>query len=277
MSLKRALFWTIFWIIAALLFNVYIYHSRGHQKALDFFTGYVIEKSLSMDNLFLFLMLFSYFGIEPKYQRKALNYGIMGALVLRLIMILAGVALVRRFEWILYIFGLFLVYSAFKIIFGKERKLDPERNIAIRVFKRIMPVTNQDSHHFFVRQENRLHTTPLFIVLLLIESTDLVFALDSIPAIFSVTTDPFIVYTSNIFAIPGLRSLYFFLERVKETFVYVKHGVGVILFIAGAKLILLMFHIKIPILAVLGLILAVLVISIIASLLAKNKIGGVLK
>lgn len=273
MPLKRALFWTLFWILSALVFNIYIYCSRGAQKALEFLAGYAIEKSLSLDNLFLFLMIFSYFNIEPKYQRKALNYGIMGALVLRLIMILTGVALVEKFEWLLYIFGALLVYSAFKIIFGEERKLDPEKNIAIRLFKKIMPVTDRDSHHFFVRINGILHATSLFVVLILIESTDVVFALDSIPAIFAVTTDPFIVYTSNIFAILGLRSLYFFLERCKEAFIYVKQGVGIILFIAGVKLLLLMFHIKIPIFIALGLIFGVLVGAIVASLLARKNKG----
>lgn len=272
MSLKRALFWTLFWISSALLFNLYIYYSTGSYKALEFLTGYVIEKSLSMDNLFLFLILFSYFGIEPKYQRRVLNYGIMGAAVLRLILILTGVTLVKKFEWILYIFGAILIYSAFKIIFGEERKIDPEKSRLIKLFKKLIPVTDTTDHtHFFVRVNGVLHATPLFIVLLLIESTDVVFALDSIPAIFAVTTDPFIIYTSNIFAILGLRSMYFFLERVKEAFVYVKQGVGVILFIAGIKLMLLMFHIKVPILWALGIIMSVLVSSIIASLLSKRK------
>lgn len=271
MSLKRALLWTTFWILTALLFNLYIYYSRGNQKALEFLAGYIIEKSLSLDNLFLFLMLFSYFNIEPKYQRRVLNYGIIGALVLRLILILTGVTLVKKFEWILWIFGAFLIYSAFKIIFSEEKKLDPEKNKIIKLFKNIMPVANQDSHHFFVRIGGVLHATPLFMVLLLIETTDVVFAFDSIPAIFAVTTDPFIVYTSNIFAILGLRSLYFFLERAKEAFIYVKQGVGIILFIAGTKLILLMFHIKLPILWALGLIMGVIVISVAASLLSRAR------
>lgn len=271
MSLKRALFWSAFWILAALLFNIYIYHSRGPHKALEFLTGYVIEKSLSMDNLFLFLMLFSYFDIKPAYQRRILNYGIMGAAVLRLILILTGVTLVRRFEWILYIFGGILIYSAFKIVFGEEKKIDPSKNRIIILFKKFIPVTDSiSSNHFFTRVNGVLYATPLFVVLLLIETTDVVFALDSIPAIFAVTTDPFIVYTSNIFAILGLRSLYFFLERVKDRFIYIKQGVGIILFIAGLKLMLLIFHIKVPILLALGLIVSVLIVSIAASVLSKR-------
>lgn len=277
MSLKRAAFWVAFWIISALGFGGWICHAMGAEKALEFFAGYIIEKSLSIDNLFIFLMIFTYFRVESKHQRRVLNYGIAGALILRLVMILIGVEIVKRFEWALYIFGAFLIYAAYHITFGKERKVDFEKNILLRIFKKFMPIDNEyHGERFFTRAHGKLRATTLFVVLLIIESTDIVFAVDSIPAIFAVTTDPFIVYTSNIFAILGLRSLYFFFERIQNIFVYVKQGVGVILFIAGVKLLLVMFHIKVPIVIALSVIAAVLIVSILASVIFPKK-GGEMK
>ncbi|ADG82337.1 TerC/Alx family metal homeostasis membrane protein [Thermincola potens] len=272
MTFKKALFWTAFWVAVALIFNAGVLYFEGHQKALEFFTGYIIELSLSMDNVFLFLMIFTMFGIKAEYQRRALNYGIIGAIIMRLIFILLGVSIITRFEWVLYIFGGILIITALKIIFGKEEEIHPEDNKLVILFKKFFPVTTElYGDKFFVRLNGILHATPLFIVVLVIESSDLLFAIDSIPAIFAVTTDPFIIYTSNILAILGLRSLYFFMERIQQAFVFIKQGVGVILFITGVKMLLLIFHIKVPILVALSLIVGVLVISIILSLLVGKR------
>lgn len=272
MTFKKALFWTAFWVAVALIFNAGVLYFEGHQKALEFFTGYIIELSLSMDNVFLFLMIFTMFGIKAEYQRRALNYGIIGAIIMRLIFILLGVSIITRFEWVLYIFGGILIITALKIIFGKEEEIHPEDNKLVILFKKFFPVTTElHGNKFFVRLNGVLHATPLFIVVLVLESSDLLFAIDSIPAIFAVTTDPFIIYTSNILAILGLRSLYFFMERIQQAFVFIKQGVGVILFITGVKMLLLIFHIKVPILVALSLIVGVLVISIILSLLVGKR------
>ncbi|KNZ70827.1 integral membrane protein TerC [Thermincola ferriacetica] len=272
MTFKKALFWTAFWVAVALIFNAGVLYFEGHQKALEFFTGYIIELSLSMDNVFLFLMIFTMFGIKAEYQRRALNYGIIGAIIMRFIFILLGVSIITRFEWVLYIFGGILIITALKIIFGKEEEIHPEDNKLVILFKKFFPVTTElYGNKFFIRLNGILHATPLFIVVLVIESSDLLFAIDSIPAIFAVTTDPFIIYTSNILAILGLRSLYFFIERIQQAFVFIKQGVGVILFITGVKMLLLIFHIKVPILVALSLIVGVLVISIILSLLVSKR------
>ncbi len=272
MTFKRAAFWTLFWVMMALLFNAGVYYYLGANKALEFLTGYVIELSLSMDNLFVFLMLFSYFGIPAEYQRRVLNWGITGAIIMRLIFILLGVAIIERFGWILYVFGVILIFTSFKIIFGKGGKVDPENNYVAKLFKRFMPVSEEmHEQRFFIRKNGILMATPLFVTLLVIESTDVLFAIDSIPAIFAITTDPFIVYASNLFAIIGLRSMYFFLEKVQHAFIYVKQGVGIILFITGVKMLLHMFHIKVPISIALGLIVGVLIISILASIFFGKK------
>lgn len=272
MTLKKTALWTAFWIFLALLFNVGIYFVMGRDKALEFFAGYLIEKSLSMDNLFIFLVIFSYFRIDPGYQRRVLNYGISAAFVMRLLIILTGVTIVHEFKWVLYIFGAALIYSAFKIIFGAEKKIDPANSKVLKLSRRLLPVTEQyHEDKFFTQIKGRLHATPMFIVLILVESMDIVFAMDSIPAIFAVTTDIFIIYSSNVLAILGLRSLYFFLERVQDAFIYVRHGVGLILLFAGIKLLLLMFNMKVPVTIALSVILIILTVSIIASLLAKRR------
>jgi len=272
LTFRKAAFWTGFWFVMALLFNAGVYFYLGADKAMEFLAGYLIEQSLSIDNLFLFLMVFCYFKIKGPHQRRVLNYGIMGAIVLRFIFIFLGVAMVERFHWILYIFGALLVVTAYKFIFGKEEQPDLESNWVVKQFKRLMPVTNQPhGEKFFVKVDGILHATPLFLVLLLIESTDVLFAVDSIPAIFAITTDPFIVFTSNVFAILGLRSMYFFLERIQQVFIYVKHGVGVILFITGLKLLLLAVGIKVPVPLALGMIVLVLVVSILASIYSSRK------
>ena len=249
-SIKEALQMTAVWIIVSLVFCglIYLFYPiDSHEKALEFLAGYLIEKSLSMDNLFVFLMLFSFFGVQRKYQHEVLFWGIFGALVLRSVFIFAGAAMVERFEWILGLFGLFLLYTGAKM-FGHndEQADDPSQNVIVRLFKRFFPVTDQMAgDKFFVREvtadkKGRLLATPLFITLLVIETTDVAFAVDSIPAVFSVSRDPFIVLTSNIFAILGLRALYFALAAVAKYFTYLKYGLGVILIFVGVKMLLAM-------------------------------------
>ncbi len=271
-SLKESLIWTAVWVGLALLFNVGVWHFAGSQKALEFFTGYLIEKSLSVDNIFVFALLFSYFAVPLKYQHKVLFWGILGALVMRAIMIGAGVALITRFAWIIYIFGAFLILTGIKMIVNRSEEIHPERNPVVRWFKRLMPVTSDyREDRFFVRENGIRMATPLFVVLLLVEFTDLVFAVDSIPAIFAVTTDPFIVYTSNVFAILGLRSLYFALAGVMNKFHYLKIGLGVVLAFVGVKMMLAHSPYKIDTLISLGVIVTVLTVSVVASWLRPPR------
>lgn len=272
MSTKKALKWVVFWIGLALAFNAGIYLFMGKESALEFLGGFVIEKSLSIDNLFLFIMVFSSFGIKQEYQRRILNYGIIGALILRLIFVLLGVTIVNMFHWILYVFGAILIISGVRMIFKNEENDSVKDSKIIKVLGKIIPVTDKvEGDKFFVRKNKILHATPLFAVLILIEFTDIIFAVDSIPAIFSVTTDPFIVYTSNIFAIMGLRSMYFVLGNLHEKFKYVKYGVAMILVFTGVKLSVLMFDIKIPIELSLGIIFFILASSIILSVLFSGR------
>ncbi len=275
MSTKKALLWVLFWIGLAMIFNVGVYIFMGQEKALEFLGGFVIEKSLSVDNLFLFIMVFSSFGIRPEYQRRVLNYGIAGALILRLIFVLLGVTIVNMFHWMLYIFGAILIISGIKMMFGNENN-DVKDSKIIKLLGKIIPVTdNLEGNKFFVRKNKILYATPLFAVLILIEFTDIIFAVDSIPAIFSITTDPFIVYTSNIFAILGLRSMYFVLGNLHEKFKYVKYGVALILTFTGVKLSLLMFDVKIPIELSLAVIISILVLSIITSAALNRKVVSI--
>src|SRR5512134_776259 len=209
-SLKESLTWTGVWVVLALAFNAGLWHYAGSTKALEFFTGYLIEKSLSVDNVFVFALLFSYFAVPAKHQHKVLFWGILGALIMRAIMIALGAALITKFTWIVYLFGAFLILTGIKMVVKREEEIHPERNPVVRWSKKLMPVTSDyREDKFFVRENGLRMATPLFVVLLLVEFSDLIFAVDSIPAIFAVTTDPFIVYTSNVFAILGLRSLYF--------------------------------------------------------------------
>ena len=236
-SLRESLTWTGVWVVLALLFNAGLWHYMGSQKALEFFTGYLIEKSLSVDNVFVFALLFSYFAVPPVYQHKVLFWGILGALIMRAIMIALGAALITKFAWIIYVFGGFLILTGIKMIVKREEEIHPERNPVVRWFKKLMPVTREyRGDKFFVRENGLRMATPLFVVLLLVEFTDLIFAVDSIPAIFAVTKDPFIVYTSNVFAILGLRSLYFALAGVLDKFHYLKIGLGVVLAFVGVFL-----------------------------------------
>jgi tellurite resistance protein TerC len=271
-SLRESITWTFVWVALALAFNAGVWHYAGEQKALEFFTGYVIEKSLSVDNVFVFALLFSYFAVPPLYQHKVLFWGILGALIMRAVMIGLGAALITKFTWIIYIFGAFLILTGVKMVFKREEEIHPERNPVVRLFKRMMPVTKDyREDRFFVVEQGRRAATPLFVVLLLVEFTDLIFAVDSIPAIFAVTTDPFIVYTSNIFAIMGLRSLYFALAGVMDTFHYLKMGLGVVLSFVGVKMLLTHTAYKIDTLVSLGVIVGVLAVAVIASLVFPKQ------
>ncbi len=270
-TVKEALIWSAVWIVLALAFNVFVYYDFGKQKAIEFLTGYILEKSLSVDNIFVFVLLFSYFKVPSEYQHKVLFWGVIGALILRAILIAVGALMIAKFHWIIYVFGAFLVFTGFRMAKQNDEDIHPEDNFLIRFFKKIFPVTN-DYHgeKFFVKVDGKKFATPLFIVLLAIEFTDLVFAFDSIPAIFAVTSDPFIVYTSNIFAILGLRSLYFALAGVIHKFHYLKIGLSMILVFIGMKMLIMDLY-KIPTTYSLGVIAIVLTASVVLSILKPKQ------
>lgn len=270
-TVKEALIWSAVWIVLALAFNVFVYYDFGKQKALEFLTGYILEKSLSVDNIFVFVLLFSYFKVPSQYQHKVLFWGVLGALILRAILIAVGALMIAKFHWIIYVFGAFLVFTGFRMAKQNDEDIHPEDNFLIRFFKKIFPVTN-DYHgeKFFVKLDGKKFATPLFIVLLAIEFTDLVFAFDSIPAIFAVTSDPFIVYTSNIFAILGLRSLYFALAGVIHKFHFLKIGLSMILIFIGMKMLIMDIY-KIPTTYSLGVIAIVLTASVVLSILKPKQ------
>jgi len=269
-TLKESLAWTTVWLSLAMIFNAGIWHFSGSEKALEFFTGYVIEKSLSVDNVFVIALLFSYFAVAREYQHKVLFWGILGALVMRAGMIGIGTVLITKFAWIIYIFGGFLILTGLKMIFKKEEEIHPEANPVVRWFKRVYPVTKEyRGDSFFVQEKGIRLATPLFVVLICVEVTDLIFAVDSIPAIFAVTKDPFIVYTSNVFAILGLRSLYFALEGMMHKFHYLKIGLGIILTFVGIKMLLAHTAYKIDTLFSLVIVAGILAASIVISLLHK--------
>jgi len=270
-KVREALAWTGFWIVLALMFNAGVYYFEGTQKALEFLTAYLIEKSLSVDNIFVFLMVFSYFGIPSKYQHRVLFWGIIGALIMRAAFILVGVALIERIHWIIYVFGAFLIFIGIKMALEKEKEIHPEKNPVLKYFRKIMPVTKEFvGHDFFTKKGTRWAATPLFVVLLVIESTDVMFAVDSIPAVLAISHDPFIVYTSNVFAILGLRALYFAIAGVMQLFHYLNYGLAFILVFVGIKMILADFY-KLPVSVALGVIAGVLAISVIASLMFPKK------
>lgn len=276
MTTQKTMLRVLFWILLALCFNAGVYFFMGREKALEFLGGYVLEQSLSIDNLFMFLMVFTSYGIKRHNQRRVLNYGIIGAVLLRLVFILFGVAVVSLFHWVLYIFGVVLIISGMGIIFKDEADTDFKNKTILKVLGKVIPITNRlYGERFFVRKGRTLYATPLFAIIILIESTDIIFAIDSIPAIFSITTDVFIVFTSNIFAILGLRSLYFALGSLQEKFRYVKYGVAMILTFTGLKLIIMIFDINIPVPASLGIIASILLVSIFLSLAAKGKNGRI--
>lgn len=269
---KEAIIWVIVWVTLALAFNGFILFEFGKTKALEFFTGYIIEYSLSVDNIFVFILIFTYFGVRDEYQHKVLFWGILGALIMRGIFIFAGVALINRFHWIVLIFGGFLVFTGIRMLFSKGTEVDPEGNPMVKFFKKFLPVTH--TYHgdkLFVRENHKLHATPLFLVLLVIESSDLIFAVDSIPAILAISQDRFIVYTSNVFAILGLRSLYFAVAGIMDYFRFLKIGLAFVLSFVGIKMLAAYFHFEIPILASLAIIISILLISIIASVAIKEK------
>jgi tellurite resistance protein TerC len=270
-SVKEALIWTFVWIFLSLVFNVIIYFWRGQQQALEYFTGYLVEKALSVDNIFVFIMIFTYFQIPAKYQHKVLFWGIIGALIMRVIFIFAGVALLEKFHFTIYIFGALLIFTGIKMFNHSNSKIDPDKNPVLRFFKKFMPVT-QTLHEdkFFTRIDGRRFATPLFLVLILIETTDLIFAVDSIPAILAITQDQFIVYTSNVFAILGLRSLYFALAGVVHRFWLLSYGLAIVLIFVGLKMMLVDFY-KIPIEWSLLFIAAVITASIFLSLKFKSR------
>ena len=267
---KEAITWSSIWIGLALVFNVGVFYFAGKAKGLEFFTGYLIEKSLSIDNVFIIALIFTYFNVPREYQHRVLFWGVIGALIMRAILIAVGAALITEFTWIIYIFGAFLIFTGFKMYFQKDHKIDPDKNPLVRLSKKLIPVTDQyNKEKFFVIKDDKRYATPLFLVLLLVETTDLIFAVDSIPAIFAISKDPFIVFTSNAFAILGLRSLYFALAGVIHKFYYLKAGLSVILIFVGIKMLLIDIY-KIPIGISLGFITLVIFISIYASV-QKNK------
>jgi len=271
---KEAIIWSCVWITLALLFDLFIYldNDFGKIRALEFLTGYVIEYSLSVDNIFVFILIFSYFAVKDQYQHKILFWGILGALIMRGIFIFAGVALINRFQWIVIIFGGFLVFTGIRMLFQKEAEVDPEKNAIVKFFRRFLPVTNSlHGDKLIVVQNRRMYATPLFLVLLIIESSDLIFAVDSIPAILAISKHTFIVYTSNIFAILGLRSLYFAIAGIMGYFRYLKVGLAFVLTFVGVKMLASYFHFEIPIVTSLGIIILILLISILASVVIKRK------
>ncbi len=273
-SFRESMSWTAVWIGLAMAFNAWIWHEMGPEKGLEFFTGYVIEKSLSVDNVFVFALLFTYFRVPQLYQHKVLFWGVLGALVMRAVMIVLGAALVAHFAWILYLFGAFLIFTGIKMIAKQEGEIHPEHNPVVRWFKRFVEVTPDfRGDRFWVREHGRLMATPLLVVLLLVEISDLIFAVDSIPAIFAVTKDPFIVYSSNVFAIMGLRSLYFALAGVMDKFHYLKIGLGLVLSFVGVKMLLAHTPWKIDTLYSLGGIVGILGLSVVASLVWPRKVA----
>lgn len=269
-SVREALVWSAVWIALALAFNALIYFYMGPVKALEFLTGYLLEKSLSVDNIFVFVIVFSMFAVPSAYQHKILFWGVFGAIVMRIILIFSGIALITKFHWLVYIFGAFLVFTGIKMVFGKEKKSDPGNNFTVKLFKKFFPVKDEiDGDRFFIKSEGKTYASRLFLTLIVIEITDLVFAVDSIPAILAVTNDAFIVYTSNLFAILGLRSLYFALAGIIHKFRYLKHGLAVVLVFVGIKMIISEFY-KIPVTVSLLVISAVITVSVIVSLLSGN-------
>ncbi|MDQ8038235.1 MAG: TerC family protein [Pedobacter sp.] len=281
-STKEAAAWSVAWLLLALGFNALLWwHLTGtvgpeiaDQKAMEFLTGYVIEKSLSVDNVFVFLLIFSAFHVPPEYQRRVLVYGVLGAIIMRAVMILAGAWVVREFAWVLYVFGAFLLITGIRMLVASEEKPDLEKNPVLKLARRHLRVTDGFREEKFFSVENGVrYVTPLFLVLLLVEASDLVFAVDSIPAIFAITTDPFIVFTSNIFAIMGLRALYFLLADMAERFHFLKYGLAMVLAFIGAKMLIAPWY-HMPVELSLGIVLTTLVVSVLASLMKKPPESG---
>ncbi|MCS6816300.1 MAG: TerC family protein [Blastocatellia bacterium] len=270
-ELKEALGWSAFWIVLAVLFNIGVYFWFGRVSALEFLTGYLIEKSLSMDNVFVFALIFTYFRVPALYQHKVLFWGILGALIMRFLFILAGVTLIQKFHWMIYVFGALLIVTGVRMAREKEKEIHPERNPVLRLARRLVPITRRYvDGRFFIRRMKRTFATPLFVVLIVVETTDLVFAVDSIPAILAITHDPFIVYTSNVFAILGLRALYFALAGLMRIFHYLHYGLSIILVFVGVKMLISDLY-KIPIGIALGVVATVLTVSVLLSIWRPAK------
>ncbi len=270
-SIRESLVWTAIWIILAVIFGIGLYYFMSPEASLEYFTGYLIEKSLSVDNIFVFLLIFTYFGVEPKYQHRVLFWGIFGALVFRLLFILIGVALIEKFHWIIYIFGAFLIFTGIKLGLEKDKKIEPEKNPILKIVRRYIPITKQyHGQNFFIKRNGRYIATPMFVVLVVIETTDIVFALDSIPAIMAITRDTFIIYSANAFAILGLRALYFALSGVMRLFHYLHYGLAFILVYIGFKMMLEGIF-KIPTTVTLFIIISTLTISVILSVFFPKK------
>jgi tellurite resistance protein TerC len=269
-SVKEALTWTFVWIFLALVFNTVIFFWKGQQQALEFFTGYLVEKALSVDNIFVFVMIFTYFQIPAKYQHKVLFWGILGALVMRVIFIFAGVALIEKFHFTIYLFGALLIYTGYKMFGHSNIRIDPAKNPVVIFARKFIPVTPElQGDRFFVKNQGKRFATPLFLVLLLIETTDLIFAVDSIPAILAITQDQFIVYTSNVFAILGLRSLYFALAGIIHRFWLLSYGLAIVLVFVGIKMMLVDVY-KVPIELSLAFIALIIAGSIFISFRIRN-------
>jgi TerC family integral membrane protein len=272
-SFREALVWSAFWIALSLAFNLFIYFWQGPQAGLEFLTGYILEKSLSMDNLFVFALIFGYMAVPAEDQHRALFWGVLGALVMRGGFIAAGVALITHFHWILYVFGAFLVMSGIRFLLQKEHQVHPERNPILRLARRLFPVTKDfEGAAMFVRRNGRIFATPLLLVLLMIETTDIVFAVDSIPAVFAVTENAFIVYSSNVLAILGLRALYFVLAGALTKFKYLRAGLSLVLIFVGAKMLAMKFY-RLPTVISLVAIVAILAVAILFSLWTKPEQG----
>ncbi|HLO34372.1 MAG TPA: TerC family protein [Anaerolineales bacterium] len=281
-SIKEATLWSLIWIAMAMVFNLGLYlfwekvapgsDYSNSEAALAFFTGYLIEKSLSVDNIFVFVLIFTFFAVPAAYQHRILFWGILGALIMRGVLIAVGAVLLKEFHWIIYVFGVFLIFTGIRMAIHRDEEIHPEQNPVVKVLRKIMPVTeNYEDDKFFLRRAGKLMATPLLLVLLIVESTDLVFAVDSIPAIFAVTNDPFIVYTSNVFAILGLRSLYFLLAGVIDKFHYLKLGLSVVLAFVGTKMLIVDLY-KIPVVLSLAVIAGILTIAVVASLWRTQRL-----
>jgi tellurite resistance protein TerC len=269
---REALVWSIGWVLLAIAFAALVYFSHGRQTAVEFTTGYIIELSLSVDNLFIFLLIFRYFRVPSEYQHKVLFWGIVGALVMRGVFIVVGIGLIRQFHWIIFVFGAFLVYSGIRLLGKKEVGIDPEKNPMVRLFRRLIPVTADYEGDKFLVRRPKLHATPLLVVLVLVEVTDLLFATDSIPAVLAITLKPFVVYTSNVFAILGLRSLYFVLAGMMDVFHYLHYGLAVVLIFIGGKM-LASDYFDIPTVWALAAVGGVLLISMAASVVKPKQQG----
>jgi tellurite resistance protein TerC len=267
---REAVCWSLGWILLAIAFAGLVYFWRGRETAIEFTTGYIIELSLSVDNLFIFLLIFRYFRVPSDYQHKVLFWGIVGALVMRGVFIVVGIGLIRTFHWIIFLFGAFLVYSGIRLLGEKEAGIDPEKNPMVRLFRRLIPVTEDYEGDKFLVRRPGLYATPLLVVLVVVEVTDLLFATDSIPAVLAITLKPFVVYTSNVFAILGLRSLYFVLAGMMDVFHYLHYGLAVVLIFIGGKM-LASDYFEIPTVCALGAVAGVLLISMVASVVKPKK------